>query len=151
MPLYMAPALPAYYEPPSVRASGGRLCGPAGVPRALSSSLTRFPRRSDAVVQPHAFQEVVLPPRALVRPAYPGWCQFKTASFRHRTRSLQAYLGPRNIQHTVRYTELSPDRFKDLGGGQADVDGSGCKAENTGTGRFWRTNYENCFSSSAGW
>jgi hypothetical protein len=25
---------------------------------------------------------------------------------------LQAYLGHRNIQHTVRYTELAPTRFK---------------------------------------
>jgi integrase len=30
----------------------------------------------------------------------------------HDTRALQAYLGHRNIQHTVRYTELSPTRFK---------------------------------------
>lgn len=30
------------------------------------------------------------------------------------TRALQAYLGHRNIQHTVRYTELSPTRFKDF-------------------------------------
>lgn len=29
-------------------------------------------------------------------------------------RTLQAYLGHRNIQHTVRYTELSPTRFKDF-------------------------------------
>jgi type 1 fimbriae regulatory protein FimB/type 1 fimbriae regulatory protein FimE len=28
------------------------------------------------------------------------------------TRAIQAYMGHRNIQHTVRYTELSPDRFK---------------------------------------
>lgn len=28
--------------------------------------------------------------------------------------ALQAYLGHRNIQHTVRYTELSPTRFKNL-------------------------------------
>jgi hypothetical protein len=28
------------------------------------------------------------------------------------TRTLQAYLGHRNIQHTVRYTELAPNRFK---------------------------------------
>jgi site-specific recombinase XerD len=27
---------------------------------------------------------------------------------------LQAYLGHRNIQHTVRYTELAPDRFNDF-------------------------------------
>jgi type 1 fimbriae regulatory protein FimB/type 1 fimbriae regulatory protein FimE len=26
----------------------------------------------------------------------------------HDTRALQAYLGHKNIQHTVRYTELSP-------------------------------------------
>jgi integrase len=26
-------------------------------------------------------------------------------------RALQAWLGHRNIQHTVRYTELAPDRF----------------------------------------
>src|SRR5262245_21965290 len=31
----------------------------------------------------------------------------------HDTRALQAYLGHKNIQHTVRYTELSPHRFKD--------------------------------------
>jgi site-specific recombinase XerD len=30
------------------------------------------------------------------------------------TRSLQAYLGHRNIQHTVRYSELTPTRFKDF-------------------------------------
>ena len=32
----------------------------------------------------------------------------------HDTRALQAYLGHRNIQHTVKYTELSPHRFKDF-------------------------------------
>jgi type 1 fimbriae regulatory protein FimE len=26
----------------------------------------------------------------------------------------QHYLGHKNIQHTVRYTELSPERFKDF-------------------------------------
>jgi type 1 fimbriae regulatory protein FimB/type 1 fimbriae regulatory protein FimE len=30
------------------------------------------------------------------------------------TRTLQDYLGHRNIQHTVRYTELTPHRFKGL-------------------------------------
>ena len=30
------------------------------------------------------------------------------------TRALQAYLGHKNIQHTVRYTELAPGRFKDF-------------------------------------
>jgi site-specific recombinase XerD len=32
----------------------------------------------------------------------------------HDTRSLQDYLGHKNIQHTVRYTELAPTRFKDF-------------------------------------
>ena len=39
-------------------------------------------------------------------------CGFALANAGHDTRSLQAYLGHKNIQHTVRYTELSPDRFK---------------------------------------
>jgi site-specific recombinase XerD len=37
-------------------------------------------------------------------------CGFALANKGHDTRALQAY----NIQHTVRYTELSPDRFKDF-------------------------------------
>ena len=41
-------------------------------------------------------------------------CGYKLANDGVDTRSLQAYLGHRNIQHTVRYTELSPTRFKDF-------------------------------------
>jgi type 1 fimbriae regulatory protein FimB/type 1 fimbriae regulatory protein FimE len=41
-------------------------------------------------------------------------CGYKLANDGHDTRSLQAYLGHRNIQHTVRYSELSPMRFKDF-------------------------------------
>ena len=41
-------------------------------------------------------------------------CGFALANKGHDTRALQAYLGHRNIQHTVRYTELSPGRFKDF-------------------------------------
>jgi site-specific recombinase XerD len=41
-------------------------------------------------------------------------CGFALANRGHDTRALQAYLGHRNIQHTVRYTELSPTRFKDF-------------------------------------
>jgi len=39
-------------------------------------------------------------------------CGFALANAGHDTRAVQAYLGHRNIQHTVRYTELAPDRFK---------------------------------------
>jgi type 1 fimbriae regulatory protein FimE len=39
-------------------------------------------------------------------------CGYKLANDGHDTRSLQHYLGHKNIQHTVRYTELAADRFK---------------------------------------
>ena len=42
-------------------------------------------------------------------------CGYALANKGHDTRALQAWLGHRNIQHTVRYAELSPTRFKDLG------------------------------------
>jgi site-specific recombinase XerD len=41
-------------------------------------------------------------------------CSYKLANDGHDTRALQAYLGHKNIQHTVRYTELAPTRFKDF-------------------------------------
>ena len=44
-------------------------------------------------------------------------CGFALANKGHDTRSIQAYLGHKNIQHTVRYTELSPSRFKDFWSG----------------------------------
>jgi integrase len=51
-------------------------------------------------------------------PAHPHMlrhaCGFALANKGHDTRALQAYLGHRNIQHTVRYTNLSPGRFKDF-------------------------------------
>lgn len=51
-------------------------------------------------------------------PAHPHMlrhaCGYALANKGHDTRALQAYLGHKNIQHTVRYTELSPTRFKDF-------------------------------------
>jgi len=41
-------------------------------------------------------------------------CGFKLANDGQDTRALQHYLGHKNIQHTVRYTELSPARFKNF-------------------------------------
>jgi len=43
-------------------------------------------------------------------------CGYALANAGHDTRALQAWLGHKNIQHTVRYTELAPDRFIDLDG-----------------------------------
>ena len=39
---------------------------------------------------------------------------FKLANDGHDTRAIQLYLGHKNIQHTVRYTELASGRFKDF-------------------------------------
>ena len=41
-------------------------------------------------------------------------CGYALANKGNDTRALQAYLGHKNIQHTVRYTELAPTRFKDF-------------------------------------
>jgi type 1 fimbriae regulatory protein FimE len=41
-------------------------------------------------------------------------CGFKLANDGQDTRAIQLYLGHKNIQHTVRYTELAPDRFKNF-------------------------------------
>ena len=39
---------------------------------------------------------------------------FKLANEGVDTRTIQSYLGHKSIQHTVRYTELAPTRFKSL-------------------------------------
>jgi integrase-like protein len=36
------------------------------------------------------------------------------ASHGHDTRAIQDYLGHKNIQHTVRYTEMAPHRFENF-------------------------------------
>jgi site-specific recombinase XerD len=41
-------------------------------------------------------------------------CGYALANAGHDTRALQSWLGHKNIQHTVRYTELAPDRFKNF-------------------------------------
>jgi len=43
-------------------------------------------------------------------------CGFKLANDGQVTRAIQHYLGHKNIQHTVRYTELSADRFRGFWG-----------------------------------
>ena len=43
-------------------------------------------------------------------------CGYKLANDGHDTRAIQHYLGHKNIQHTVRYTELSSERFKGFWG-----------------------------------
>jgi integrase len=68
-------------------------CAPAGARLARTSAEAKFP--------------------FLVHPRRHA-CGFKLANDGQDTRTLQHYLGHKNIQHTVRYTELSPERFKDF-------------------------------------
>ena len=39
---------------------------------------------------------------------------YKLANEGHDTRAIQHYLGHKNIQHTVRYTQLSSVRFREF-------------------------------------
>jgi integrase len=73
-----------------------------GAPFARASSSCRARRRGGRLrlqAHPHMLRHA---------------CGFALANAGHDTRALQAYLGHRNIQHTVRYTELAPERFKDF-------------------------------------
>jgi hypothetical protein len=49
-------------------------------------------------------------------------CGYALANAGHDTRAIQAWMGHKNIQHTVRYTELAPDRFKDFWRGDGFLD-----------------------------
>jgi len=70
-------------------------------PKSFGTLIARLGERADMPfpIFPHMFRHS---------------CGFKLANDGHDTRALQAWLGHKNIQHTVRYTELAPDRFKDF-------------------------------------
>ena len=41
-------------------------------------------------------------------------CGYKLANDKQDTWAIQLFLGHRNIQHTVKYTELAAERFQDF-------------------------------------
>jgi site-specific recombinase XerD len=41
-------------------------------------------------------------------------CGYKLANAKQDTRAIQLFMGHRNIQHTVKYTELAAERFQDF-------------------------------------
>jgi site-specific recombinase XerD len=45
---------------------------------------------------------------------HPTCCGYKLANDGVDTRTIQSYLGHKSIQHTGRYTEPAPTRFKSL-------------------------------------
>ncbi len=70
-------------------------------PKAFHALLARIGRRAELPfpVHPHMLRHT---------------CGYLLADKGHDIRSLQAYLGHKNIQHTVRYTEMAPDRFREF-------------------------------------
>jgi len=70
-------------------------------------------------------------------------CGYKLANDGHDTRAVQHYLGHKNIQHTVRYTELSPDRFRDFWRVAPRLPVAGTRV---GTGTVQRTSKERAMS-----
>jgi integrase len=89
--------------------------------REQSSSLFVFTSERGAPFSPAGFARLVERAGVAAKlgfPAHPHMlrhaCGFALANKGHDTRALQAYLGHKNIQHTVRYTELAPGRFKNF-------------------------------------
>ena len=78
-----------------------------------------FQTERDAPMTPAGFRKTLAridEASPLAFPVHPHMlrhaCGYKLANDGQDTRALQHYLGHRNIQHTVRYTELAVDRFK---------------------------------------
>jgi type 1 fimbriae regulatory protein FimB/type 1 fimbriae regulatory protein FimE len=89
--------------------------------REQSPSLFVFTSERGAPFSPAGFARLVERAGVAAKlgfPAHPHMlrhaCGFALANKGHDTRALQAYLGHKNIQHTVRCTELAPTRFKDF-------------------------------------
>jgi integrase len=91
------------------------------VQREQKASSHVFMTERDGPMTPKAFHALFgrIGSRAKVQfPIHPHMlrhgCGYALANAGHDTRALQAWLGHKNIQHTVRYTELAPDRFKNF-------------------------------------
>jgi type 1 fimbriae regulatory protein FimE len=84
---------------PAVRVHDGarRTDDPGGLRKLLArlGDAAKFPFR----VHPHMLRHAT---------------GYKLANDGRDTQALQHYLGHKNIMHTVRYTELSPERFKNF-------------------------------------
>jgi site-specific recombinase XerD len=93
---------------------------PANVIGAAVMALGVFMTERDGPMTPKAFHALFRRIGAGAKMPFPvhphmlrHGCGYALANAGHDTKALQAWLGHKNIQHTVRYTELSPHRFKD--------------------------------------
>ncbi len=97
-------AQPAYGRPWGIRSVAKKLTVSRGGPISPIGFHRLIQRLGEAAKMPFPIHPHML------RHA----CGYALANAGHDTRSLQAYLGHKNIQHTVRYTELAPDRFREF-------------------------------------
>jgi type 1 fimbriae regulatory protein FimB/type 1 fimbriae regulatory protein FimE len=96
-----------------LRASGGRSENPGpALTCSCPNAVRRSPKSFHALIQ--RLGERAGMPFAIHPHMLRHGCGYELANKGHDTRALQAWLGHRNIQHTVRYTELAPDRFRDF-------------------------------------
>ena len=65
-----------------------------------------FMTERDGLMTPRAFHALF----GRIGSGQDAICGYALANAVHDTRALQAWLDHKNIQHTVRYTELAPDR-----------------------------------------
>ena len=101
--------------------SGEELRALRRLKREQSQGRHVFQSERDAPMTPAGFRKTLArigEASSLAFPVHPHMLRhatgFKLANQGIDTRTLQAYLGHRNIQHTVRYTELASDRFNGL-------------------------------------
>jgi integrase len=105
----------------SPRLAGVRVVRSAMVQREQGVSSQVFMTERDGPMTPKAFHALFGRIGARAKMPFPihphmmrHGCGYALANAGHDTRALQAWLGHKNIQHTVRYTELAPDRFKNF-------------------------------------
>ena len=78
-------------------------------PKAESGKRRPAPNIDNGIVPPRRVQDAKRRPREYLTVK-------EVARLMQDARALQHYLGHKNIQHTVRYTELSPEQFKSFWG-----------------------------------
>jgi integrase len=105
---------------PSVHPIGGEeLRGLRALRREDNAARFLFTTERKAPMTPAGFRKLLARIADKARmpfPVHPHMlrhaCGYKLANDGHDTRALQHYLGHKNITHTVRYSEMSHDRFK---------------------------------------
>ncbi len=98
---------------------GGELRALRKLQRGATPSRHVFTTERRAPMSPAGFRKMLARTGEIAEfpfPVHPHMlrhaCGYKLANDGQDTRALQHYLGHKNIQHTVRYTELAADRFR---------------------------------------